>query len=125
MQGLTNNQQAILMLASGTMIAISAVSVPLGVSPYITLSFGLIGAAGMAVKEWLGIEYPTPVPNPAPTPTPAQTAFSIANAKAAGYKVFANANEPSGYVLMIGGQYYDVTGKLLGSGVPAGTGAQV
>ncbi|MEM3264922.1 MAG: hypothetical protein QXH07_03095 [Thermoplasmata archaeon] len=37
--------------------------------------------------------------------------FSVSAAKAAGYTVYASSNAPGGYVLMTGGNYYDIYGN--------------
>ena len=53
-KGLSSNQQAILMLVSGVLIAVGATSVPIGLSPYVSFGLMLIGAVGFAIKEYLG-----------------------------------------------------------------------
>ena len=59
MDGLTDKQQAALSLTSASLIAISAVSVPAGAPWYVTLIFGIAGAIGFGIKEWLGGKKPT------------------------------------------------------------------
>lgn len=54
---LTNNQQAILMMGSGALIAIGSVSLPLGVSPYISVAVAAAGVVGLGIKEYLGTSY--------------------------------------------------------------------
>lgn len=104
---LSDNQQAYLTFASMLFIAAGAVTVPSG-HPYLVLVLELVGVIGMTLKEFLGAEVSpssapvvTPPPPPAPTPTPVVSppatlpplpqGFSLAAAKAAGDKVYENA----------------------------------
>jgi len=52
--GLTDGQQAWIVLGSAILIAVGGVSVPAGFPTWVSLFFSLIGAAGFAVKEALG-----------------------------------------------------------------------
>jgi len=52
--GLTDHQQAWIVLASAVLIAVGGVSVPAGLPTWVSLLFSLVGAAGFAVKEALG-----------------------------------------------------------------------
>lgn len=56
--GLTDSQQGALVLVSMILIVIGGVSVPLGVNLYVGLVLAIIGAIGMAIKEWLGTSSP-------------------------------------------------------------------
>jgi len=61
---LTDSQQAVLMFVSAILLAIAGVSVPAGLPTWVTLILGILGAAGMAIKEMLG-SVPKPAPKPA------------------------------------------------------------
>jgi uncharacterized membrane protein YjjP (DUF1212 family) len=52
--GLSNRAQAIFMIISAILVAASGVSVPVGGPWWVALILGLLGAAGMGIKEALG-----------------------------------------------------------------------
>ncbi len=52
------------MFVSAILLAIAGVSVPAGLPTWVTLILGILGAAGMAIKEMLG-SVPKPAPKPA------------------------------------------------------------
>jgi len=58
MNGLTDGQQAVLVLVSASMIAVAAASIPAGSPWYVSLVLGLVGAVGLTIKEKLGIAKP-------------------------------------------------------------------
>ena len=118
--GLTNNQQAVFSFVSALFLAVSVVSVPLGVSPYVTFSLGVIGAIGLFTKEYLG-SVPTTISNQVTTPD----AETVTQLKQDGDVVFANPNYSMGVVYRWLGTFYDVYGNSLGSTAPAGTGSQL
>jgi len=53
-QGLSNKAQSYWTLASGLLIIVGAVSVPSGLSPYLSFGLMLCGVIGLGIKEWLG-----------------------------------------------------------------------
>jgi hypothetical protein len=54
MEGLTDKQQAALSIASASLIAIGATSVPAGAPWYVGLAIAIVGAIGFGIKEALG-----------------------------------------------------------------------
>jgi hypothetical protein len=54
--GLTDLQQACIVLGSAILIAVGGISIPAGLPTWVGLLFSLIGAAGLALKEALGIK---------------------------------------------------------------------
>lgn len=135
--GLTNNQQAVAMFISAVLIALGSVSVRSGLPMWVTTTFFILGALGFAIKEALGDTAPPVVVTQPPQdgggsagggggsiPTIIDMT-AVAQAKAVNYHVFANSNYPKGIVLMSGGTWLDITGKILGSVIPAGTGSEL
>ena len=62
--GLTNQAQALVTLVSITTFAIGTVAVPIGAPFYIGVALQVIGAVGLALKEWVGTSSsPTNLPN--------------------------------------------------------------
>jgi hypothetical protein len=51
---LTDNQQAIIVLISGILIAIGGITIPTGYPWYVTLALMIAGAVGFALKEKAG-----------------------------------------------------------------------
>ena len=117
---------------SATFLVVSVVSVPLGVSPYVTLTLGIVGAVGFAIKEALGSAAPSDTTTPSTTPNSAVLATTAqpeqpdptatAQLKAIGDIVYSNPNYTDGLVYKYLGEWYDVYGNDLGSSPPAGTG---
>jgi hypothetical protein len=109
--GLTDNQQALITLISASLIAIGALSAPIGAPWWFMAAVEICGVLGLTLKEFLGIAPVTPNPasNPAPVNPPSPPAsppslpvlpagFSVADAKAAGFQVYENA---SGNVVLV------------------------
>jgi hypothetical protein len=53
-KGLTDNQQAWIVLVSAVLIAVGAVSIPAGLPTWVGLLTSLAGAVGLGLKEALG-----------------------------------------------------------------------
>lgn len=58
MSGITDNQQAALVIGSSVLLIIGAYAGDTGVNPWIALGLGLCGCIGLGLKEALGILKP-------------------------------------------------------------------
>ena len=88
--GLSNQAQSLLVLLSMIFVSIGVLvtavpsEIPQPLNAYIGFGLMVIGAIGLAIKEWLGIVTPTPATN---APPPAKQATQLANFPPAAYHV--------------------------------------